>query len=66
MISCAFKIHRASGPGRGTPVQISILAYSLGHNSLFMKISFFSKSSQCSSELVAIAPISCAWWQKAL
>ena len=46
--SCAFKIHRASGPGRGgMPVLISILACSLAFHAItaerssFMKIAFF-------------------------
>ena len=45
--SCAFKIQRASGRGRGKPVPICILACSLGFHAItlehssFMKIAFF-------------------------
>ena len=44
--SCAFKIHRESGRGRGKPVLICILACSLAFHavtlerSMFMKIAF--------------------------
>ena len=45
--SCASKVHRASGPGRGKPVLISILACSLAFHAItfehssYTKISFF-------------------------
>ena len=44
--SCAFKIHRASGRGRGKPVPICILACSLAFHTItsecssYMKITF--------------------------
>ena len=47
MTFCAFKIHTASGSGRGKPLLISVLACSLGFHvitlerSIFMKIAFF-------------------------
>ena len=34
MTSCAFKIHRASGPGRGKPVLIALLACSVGFHAI--------------------------------
>ena len=41
--SCAFKICRASGPGRGKPVLISILACSLGFHAITLECSTFMK-----------------------
>ena len=41
--SCAFKIHRASGPGRGKPVLISILACSLGFHAITFERGTFTK-----------------------
>ena len=43
--SCAFKIHRASGRGRGKPVLICILPCSLAfHGITFERSSFIRKS----------------------
>ena len=41
--SCAFKIHRASGRGRGKPVLIYILACSLGFHAITLERSSFTK-----------------------
>ena len=58
MTSCASKVHRASGPGRGSkPVLICILACSLAitfKRSGYTKITFL-KLSQRSDEPVGIA-----------
>ena len=48
--SCAFKIHKASGPGRGKPVlAIGLLTWFLRHNFRLKKLS------QCSAEPVGVA-----------
>ena len=41
--SCVLKIHRASRPGRGKPVLISILACSLGFHAITLERSIFRK-----------------------
>ena len=41
--SCAFKIHRASGPAGGKPVLISILACSLAFHAITFKRSSYTK-----------------------
>ena len=42
--SCAYRMHRASGPGRGKPVLISILARSLAFHALTLERSLLGKS----------------------
>ena len=41
--SCAFKIHRASGRGRGKPVLICILACSLAFHAITFERGTFTK-----------------------
>ena len=43
MTSCAFKIHRASRPGQGKPVLISILACSLAFHPITLERNIFTK-----------------------
>ena len=40
--SCASKVHRPSGPGRGKPVLISILACSVGFNAITLERSSYT------------------------
>ena len=44
MTSCASKVHRASGPGRGKPVLICILACSLGFHAIISEHGTFTKN----------------------
>ena len=41
--SCASKVHRASGSGRGKPVLICILACSLGFHAITLERGTFTK-----------------------
>ena len=55
--SCAFKIHRASGPGRGKPVLISILACSLGFHArtpYYENRTFLNEASVALNPLVSL------------
>ena len=65
--SCAFKVHRASGSGRGKPVLISILACSLGFRAITLERRISTKIAIFKiNEPVAITILlsHCAWWQK--
>ena len=47
MTSFASKVHRASGPGRGKPVLICIMAFSLGFHAITLEHSTLTKFAKC-------------------
>ena len=56
--SCAFKIHRASGHGRGKPVLIGILACSLAFHAITLEHSSYTKITPFKNEAsVAMSPL---------
>ena len=64
--SCAFKIHRASGRGRGKPVLICILACSLAitfERRSYIKISFFNDATKLLS-LLSLEKVETETWER--
>ena len=61
--SCAFKIHRVSGPGRGKPVLLCILACSLGFHAITLERSTSTKiaifKNQASVEMNLLVSLFC-------
>ena len=64
--SCAFKIHRASGRGRGKPVLICILACSLAitfERRSYIKIAFFNDATKLLS-LLSLEKVETETWER--